>query len=143
VLAAPALGDTYAACAGGGATLNGAPIRAASTTDLRQAIVEIGWNRHRPDAEFFSLLSRAHAGGATLRLGGSGALGLAETASGRIDAYAELHIQLWDCAAAIVICREAGAFVSPFMDGDGPVHGGSILAAAPGIAGVLGKIAGF
>ena len=143
VLAAPALGDTYAARAGGGATLNATPIRAAPTTDSRQAIVELGWNRHRPDAAFLALLGRVRDAGAMPRIGGSGALGLAETAAGRIDAYVELHIHLWDCAAAIVICQEAGAFVSPYMDADGPVHGGPILAAAPGVAARMREIAGF
>lgn len=140
VLVAPALGDTYAARAGHGATLNGTSIRAAPTTDLREAIVEVSWNRRRSNAEFLALLGRIREAGAMPRIGGSGALGLAETAVGRIDAYAELHIHLWDCAAAIVICQEAGAYVSPFMDGDGPAHGSPILAAAPGIAGALRDI---
>jgi len=143
VIVAPALGDTYAARAGGGASLNGGPIRAAPTTDMRQAIIEIGWNRRRQNADFLALLSRIRETGAMPRIGGSAAIGLAETAAGRVDAYAELHIHLWDCAAAIVLCREAGAFVSPFMDGDGPAHGNPILAAAPGIAGAMREIAGF
>jgi myo-inositol-1(or 4)-monophosphatase len=42
VLVAPALGETFAARRGGGATLNGAPIRAATTTDLARATIEIG-----------------------------------------------------------------------------------------------------
>ena len=143
VLAAPALGDIYTARLGSGATLNGGAIHAATTTDLRQAVVEIGWNRRRTNAEFLALVSHIREAGAMPRMGGSGALGLAETAAGRIDGYAELHIHLWDCAAAIVICQEAGAFVSPFMDGDGPTQGGPILAAAPGIAEIMRDIAGF
>ncbi len=44
VLAAPALGETFAACQGRGATLNGAPIRAAETGSLSRAIIEAGWS---------------------------------------------------------------------------------------------------
>jgi len=80
--------------------------------------------------------------GAVLRAGGSGALGLADVAAGRIDAYLELHINLWDVAAALAILAEAGAVVSPFMQGDGPTQGNSILAAVPGIADALAAIAG-
>src|ERR1700712_237858 len=143
VIVAPALGDTYVGMDGAGATLNGIPIRAAATTDIRQSVVEHGWNPRRPDAEFVALVSRIRTAGAMPRLCGSGALGLAETAAGRIDAFVELNIHLWDCAAAIVLCREAGAFVSPFMDGDGPVQGGPILTAAPGIAAQMRAVCAF
>ena len=71
------------------------------------------------------------------RLNGSGALGLVDVAAGRTDAYVELHINLWDVAAALTILAEARATVSPFMAGDGAIAGNSILAAAPGIAAAL------
>ena len=137
VLVAPGRGDTYAACAGRGATLNGAPIHAARTTQLSRAMVECGWSPRRPTAEYIALCGRVMGAGAMLRAGGSGALGLAETASGQIDGYVELHINLWDVAAALAVLAEAGADVSPFLDGAGPAEGAPILAAAPGIAAAL------
>jgi myo-inositol-1(or 4)-monophosphatase len=143
VLVAPALGETFAARAGHGATLNQQPIQAAATDDLATAIVEVGWNMRRTDADFLGLLGRIRAAGAAPRIGGSGAMGMAGVAAGRLDAYVELHIHLWDCAAAIVICQEAGAVVSPFMAGDGPVNGGPILAAAPGVAAAMAGIGDF
>ena len=48
VVCAPALGETFAARQGHGATRNGVSIRAATTTDLRRAIVEIGWSPRLP-----------------------------------------------------------------------------------------------
>jgi myo-inositol-1(or 4)-monophosphatase len=143
VLVAPAMGETFAARAGHGATLNQLPIQAAATEDLATAIVEVGWNMRRTDADFLGLLGRVRAAGAAPRIGGSGAMGMADVAAGRLGAYVELHINVWDCAAAIVICQEAGAVVSPFMAGDGPVTGGPILAAAPGIAQAMAGIGGF
>jgi myo-inositol-1(or 4)-monophosphatase len=137
VLAAPALGETYVACAGLGATLNGKVIRAAATTALGRGIVECGWSPRVPVAEYMALCGRVMATGAMLRAGGSGALGLAETAAGRIDGYVELHINLWDVAGALAVLAEAGAVVSGFMDGDGPVSGAPILAAAPAVAQAL------
>lgn len=137
VLAAPALGETYSACVGRGATLNGEPIQAAATADLRRAIVEAGWSPRRGNDGYLALCSRIMATGSMLRAGGSGALGLAEVAAGRLDGYAELHINLWDVAAALAVLAEAGAHVSAFMDGDGPAHGNPILAAAPGVAEAL------
>ncbi len=143
VLAAPRLGATYAACAGQGATLNGAPIHAAGTTVLSRAIVECGWSPRRPTPDYLALCGRVMGAGAMMRSGGSGALGLAEVAAGHIDAYAEMHINLWDVAAALAVLAEAGTVVSGFMDGPGPTQGAPILAAAPGIAEALRAVAGL
>jgi len=140
VIVAPALDETFAACAGAGATLNGAPIRAAETTELARATVELGWSRRRPHEEFISLADRIIAAGTMPRLGGSGALGLADVAAGRIDAYLELHINLWDVAAALAILAEAGARLSPFMAGNGAINGNAILACASGIADELSAV---
>lgn len=143
VLVAPAIGETFAARLGGGATLNGAAIRAAATTELSRALVEVGWSHRRPAAAFTALLQRVIEAGAAPRLGGSGALGLADVAAGRGDAYVELHINLWDVAAALVLLHEAGAHVSRFLEGDGPERGNPILACAPGIADELTRVAGL
>jgi myo-inositol-1(or 4)-monophosphatase len=143
VLVAPAIGETFAARLDGGATLNGATIHAAETTELSRAIVEIGWSHRRPAAAFATMVQRVIEAGAGPRMSGSGALGLADVAAGRSDAYVELHINLWDVAAAIMLLREAGAYVSPFLDGDGPERGNPILGCAPGIAAELTRISGI
>ena len=131
ILVAPAMEEVFAARIGQGATLNNQPIRAAATASLARAIVELGWNPRRADADYTAALARLRSLGAAPRIGGSGAMGMADVAAGRLDAYGELAINLWDCAAAIVICQEAGAYVSAFMDGEGPELGGPILACAP------------
>ena len=74
-----------------------------------------------------------------LRNGGSGALGLADVAAGRMDGYAELHINLWDCAAALAILTEAGAVTTGFLP-RGVQGGAPILAAAPGVAKALAGV---
>ena len=141
VLVAPRLGDTYAACAGQGATLNGNPIHAAATTELSRAIVECGWSPRRPTPDYIALCSRVMTAGSMLRSGGSGALGLAEVAAGYLDAYVEMHINLWDVAAALAVLAEAGASVNNFLEGPGLTQGNPILAAAPGIAEALRVVA--
>jgi myo-inositol-1(or 4)-monophosphatase len=142
VVAAPALGEVYAAARGLGATCNGTPIRAATTAALERGTVELGWSRRRPDAAFQAMLAAVMSTGAAVRLGGSGALGLMDVACGRTDAYAELHINLWDVAAALAILGEAGARVSPFASGQGLTSGNPILAVAPGVAGALARAIG-
>jgi myo-inositol-1(or 4)-monophosphatase len=136
VLEAPALGEVYWGVRGGGAFLNGAPIRAAATGEMGRAIVECGWSPRVPNAAFEALCGRVLAAGAMLRSGGSGAMGLADVAAGRIDGYAELHINLWDCCAALAILIEAGAHVNDFLP-RGIAAGAPVLGCAPGLAEVL------
>ena len=109
---------------------------------MTRAMVEPGWS-HGGRWRCSPNVQRIIEAGAAPRLSGSGALGLADVAAGRIDAYVELHINLWDVAAALVLLHEAGAHVSPFLDGDGPERGNPILACAPGLADELTRIAGF
>lgn len=125
--------EVFAGAQGSGATLNGAPIRAAPTEDITRAIVELGWSLRSPLAGFHRLSERVMAAGAGLRCGGSGALGLVETAAGRLDAYLELHINSWDAAAALAIAREAGCWTTAFDSGDWLARGNPIGFGAPAL----------
>jgi myo-inositol-1(or 4)-monophosphatase len=143
ILIAPALRETISARLGQGAFLNGVAIHCATTARTDQAIMEVGWSRRRSRVDYLHLCEAVLASGSTLRHGGSGALGLADVAIGRIDGYAELHINLWDVAAALVILREAGVAVSDFMSGNGPQDGNSILACSPGLASAWSALPGL
>ena len=143
VLVAPALGETFAARQGHGATLNGVAIHAAATDDAKRATIEVGWSPRVPNIVFQDVVARALAAGCMVRSGGSGAMGLADVAAGRLDAYVEAHINLWDVAGALAILAEAGAEVSPFMAGRGPEQGDAIIATAPGLAKITLEIALF
>ncbi|MBN8926846.1 MAG: inositol monophosphatase [Rhodospirillales bacterium 69-11] len=143
VIVAPALGETFTARQGGGAFLNGTPLRAATTRDPAQAIVEVGWSRRRPNDAFLAVTRHFLDLGCAVRHGGSGTLGLADVAAGRSDAYAELHINIWDSAAALVLLAEAGAALSGFLDGDGAWTGNPMLACAPALAGPFGAPPGI
>lgn len=133
VLVAPALGEVFAARKGHGATLNGMPIHAAATDDARRGMIEVGWSPRRPNSVYQAIVAHFMAAGTMIRAGGSGAMGLADVAAGRIDGYIESHINLWDVAAALCILAESGAVVSPFLVGAGPTEGDMILASAPGL----------
>lgn len=143
IVAAPALRETIWAWRGGGAWLNGDAIRAADTCDVRRSIIEVGWSRRGSIAGYLKLCERVLADGASLRHGGSGALGLVDVAIGRQDGYAELHTHLWDVAAALVILREAGARVSDFLAGNGAAEGNAIVACAPGLVDLWSDLPGL
>jgi myo-inositol-1(or 4)-monophosphatase len=105
----PFCGELWTAVRGGPARLNGRPIHVSRRARLREAIVAIGFARY--DAEwqkklppFQDLVRRVRK----LRLMGSAALDLVYVASGRMDAYLECGVRLWDIAAGGLIVECAG-----------------------------------
>lgn len=139
----PSLDEFYFARRDRGAEKNGQTIRVADTTDRNAACVELGWSNRVPLATYLAALTDLLEQGANVRRGASGALGLAYVAEGRSDAYAELHMFPWDCLAGLLLVEEAGGIVGPFLSADGLAQGGSVLAAAPGIAGVVSHATGI
>ncbi|MHC4451013.1 MAG: inositol monophosphatase family protein [Planctomycetota bacterium] len=116
VVHAPALGWTFAAERGQGATLNGNPIRVSETGALGDSIVATGFAYRRDELadhnfDNFQAIGMAAAG---VRRMGSAALDLAMIASGRMDGFWELHLSAWDVAAGVLLVREAGGRVTDF-----------------------------
>lgn len=140
VIVDPNVGETFAACAGGPATLNGAPIRPSSADSLGAGSVGIGYStRVRPEATLTVLTRLLEAGGMFQR-NGSGALSLAYVAAGRLLGYFEPHINAWDCLAALVLVERAGGWHNDFLADNGLQHGNAVLAAAPNVAKELRRL---
>lgn len=132
-IAAPMYDELYLARRGHGAFLNGKPMRASAVSDMREAIIELGWSARRPARAYTVLLERVLATGATFMRAGSGALGLAYVADGRTQGYCELHINSWDAAAGLLLVAEAGGWCNDFLAGEGLSRGNPVLACAPGL----------
>jgi myo-inositol-1(or 4)-monophosphatase len=139
----PMLSELFAARAGGGATLNGRPMKVSKTPDLRSATVELGWSMRRPMEDYVAMLTRVVKEGAGIRRSGSGALGLAYVADGRTDAYAELHINSWDCLAGILMVNEAGGWTNDFLKNDGLVRGNPVLGCNPALREAICRATGI
>ncbi len=133
VLFNPATGQLYAARAGGGAWLDGRPIRVSGDTHADRPLVEVGCSRRVPLADRLATIARLAEAGFEYRHQGSGALGMAQVATGQIDAYVELHINAWDVAAGLALVREAGGWTNEFLAGDGLTKGNPILACTPAL----------
>lgn len=128
----PALGRTYSAHVGGGATCNGRPIAVSTTERIDSTLVATGFGysadlRVSQAAIVTRLIGRVR----DIRRTGSAAVDLCLVAEGSVDAYFEEHLNDWDVAAGLLIAAEAGARISD-LDG-GPVHPGSVVAATPGV----------
>jgi myo-inositol-1(or 4)-monophosphatase len=115
------------------------PLRCAAVDDLSMALLGTGFGYARPRrAAQAALLARMLPVVRDVRRIGSAALDLCSVASGRLDAYYEHGLQVWDRAAGALIAAEAGARVLlPAPDVPGA---GLVLAAAPGIAEELAAV---
>jgi myo-inositol-1(or 4)-monophosphatase len=122
--------ETFAATAGGGATLNGESIHVTSVARLADAFLATGFpydRRTAPDNNVQRLdhfLRRSQG----VRRAGAAVLDLAYVACGRFDGFWEIRLHPWDVAAGILIVREAGGRVSDFSGGPDCVSGRRILA---------------
>jgi myo-inositol-1(or 4)-monophosphatase len=126
----PMRDELFAAEAGQGAALNGAPIRVSAVGELDRALLATGFaydvrtNPRNNLAEFGRFQLRCQG----MRRLGSAALDCAWVAAGRLDAYWELSINAWDIAAGALLVREAGGRVTSLTGGDDFLERGSIVA---------------
>ena len=138
----PNSGELFAARRGGGATVNGRPIRASAATSFADGAVGIGYSTRTAPKPALDALTKLLDQGGMFQRNGSGALMLAYVAAGRLIGYYEPHINAWDCLAGIVLIREAGGWVNDFLKGDGLDAGAPILGSAPGVAAAMRAITG-
>ena len=105
----PYVDELFTALDGGGAFLNGRPIR-VSDEGLGASVVCVGTAPYSPALadRTFALMKAAYLAGLDVRREGSAALDLCSVAAGRAGAYFELGLSLWDYAAGLLIVREAG-----------------------------------
>lgn len=123
------LEETFAGSLGGGATLNGLPIRVGETADLSSALVGTGFSysaaiRGAQAEALRYVLPRVR----DIRRRGAASLDLCWVACGRLDAYFERDIGgPWDIGAGAVILHEAGGVLTG-PDGGPPTPPHLILA---------------
>src|SRR5204863_4414532 len=139
VIYQPMTDELYAARRHGRATLNGRALKVSGLTDIRQSTVEAGWSARLPPEPYVALLARLLAAGVQIQRAGSGALGLAYVADGRIDAYCELHINSWDVLAGLLLIQEAGGWTNDFLAGDGLRRGNPALGCTPALKDIVAE----
>jgi myo-inositol-1(or 4)-monophosphatase len=121
--------ETYLAERGGGATLNGEPIRVSDTDELIQALIATGFPYDRAEMpEALELFGRFAAITRGMRRLGSTALDLCYVAAGRLDGYYERGIWAWDIAAGGLILEEADGKVTDYRGGELNLEGREIVA---------------
>ena len=118
----PILDEMFSVVSGGEATCNGKPIKVSGRDTLGDAIMTVGFSKSKKslDAGFERYKEIAYLVRKT-RLLGSAALAMAYIAAGRLDAYIEEQISIWDIAAGDLLVKAAGGTVhlAPSASADG------------------------
>lgn len=129
----PTRDELFTATANGPAECNGIALQPSPPEDLAHALVATGFGydarRRELQAE---VVARVIPAARDIRRGGSAALDLCWTAAGRLDAYYERGVNLWDVAAGELICTRSGLQTTR-LDPTGELPWGTSVA-APSIA---------
>ena len=106
---------------GGGARKNGKLIHVSQRSTLSEAVIIVGFSKSKESIRIGGerYLRLAHQVRKT-RMLGSAALAMAYIAAGRLDAYVEETISLWDIAAGWLMIEEAGGCVTIIGDTEAP-----------------------
>ena len=108
----PMMDEMFAVDFEGPATRNGMPIRPSARAELKDAVVTVGFSKSKESID--AGLERYRKVAFTVRktrMMGSAALALAYIACGRLDAYIEEMISIWDIAAGQLLLERGGGEV--------------------------------
>ncbi len=109
----PMRDEMWSVAAGQSPTLNGHPISVSSRTSLAESIVSVGVAKSIDSINgSLPLFDKMVRSAKKCRMMGSASLDIAYVACGRLDAYIEGAISLWDVAAGILLVESAGGSVS-------------------------------
>ena len=115
----PLRDELFEARRGGGASLNGQPIRVSRTNRMNAALFATGFpydiRERLPEtsARLSNMLGLTQG----VRRAGSAALDMAYVACGRFDGFYEENLKPWDTAAGVLIIETAGGQITTF-DGE-------------------------
>jgi len=114
----PVSGELYRAMRGDGAWCDEASgtsqLHVAPTRSLAGAYVALGHHDRAPSTRYLEIRRRMMERGVAMRNFGAAALQLAHVARGRLDAFIELSVSLWDVAGGLLMVEEAGGHAAPF-----------------------------
>jgi myo-inositol-1(or 4)-monophosphatase len=122
--------ELFTAERGGGAFLNGAPLRVSSATELVDAMLVTGfpYDVHTRVDEIVGLFGAFVGQVRAVRRLGSAAIDLCYVAAGRLDGFWESDLKAWDIAGGALIVAEAGGRITNMEGEPFTSRGGHVLA---------------
>jgi myo-inositol-1(or 4)-monophosphatase len=120
----PTRNELWEAADGVPTRLNGRETRVSPRTQLCDAVLSVGLAKSKASIGMgFSYMEKYVKKARKCRLMGSAALDLAYVACGRLDAYIESSVSLWDVAAGQILVENAGGVftMTPHPDESGKI----------------------
>jgi myo-inositol-1(or 4)-monophosphatase len=109
VIYGPFTDELWTAVRGGPTRLNGRIVRVSRCARVEDAVIAMGFSKSKLNLEkSLPHVNRLSRRAMKIRIMGSAALELAYVACGRLDAYVERTINLWDIAAGALLVECAG-----------------------------------
>lgn len=136
----PYTDELFSAQKGKGSYCNGQKIEVSGAETIEKCLIAIGTSPYYKEMaeENFKVFQAVFKDCQDIRRSGSAALDLAYVACGRIEAYFERNLKIWDYAAGMLLVREAGGRVTDYRGNDADTEMISdITAANPKINSVL------
>ncbi len=129
----PIRDETFTASRGRGAKLNNNRIRISTQTKLEKSLVGTGFpfRNAKLQETYLNQFTNVFPKTGDVRRAGSAALDLAYVAAGRLDAFWEMSLNIWDIAAGSLMIKEAGGLVSDFNGSENYLESGDIVAGNP------------
>ena len=128
----PVREEMFTAERGRGAYLNDAPISVSHRDGMPECL--LGFDMGYVDAKAVTALDLVRAlwpGMQSIRIMGSGALGLAYAACGRVDIYFHHSLAAWDIASGLLLVSEAGGEVVDRHGNHATLDSTSVIASSP------------
>lgn len=107
----PCHDETFVAVKGGGASLNGKPLKVADGVPIGSGTISVGYSNRIEARNVIPVIEDLLDQGAMFHRNASGGLTLAYVAAGRLLGYLEEHMNAWDCLAGQLLIHEAGGVV--------------------------------
>lgn len=132
---APVQKEMFRAEEGKGAFLNDVPIHVSAAEKLKNCLVsfDMGYSEEQGQG-MLEIAKQLWPEVHSIRLLGSGALGLAYAACGRVGLYFHRYLFPWDVASGILLVREAGGVVEAWGRQPIKLDSGSVVAASSALS---------
>jgi myo-inositol-1(or 4)-monophosphatase len=126
----PTRDELFTAIRGGGAFLNGEPIRVSTAATLIDSLLVTGFPYAVQEKleEMIGLFGRFLSKARAVRRLGSAALDMCYVAAGRLDGFWEEGLNAWDIAGGVLIVQEAGGRITSLDGGPFVLRSGRIIA---------------
>lgn len=136
----PYTDELFSAQKGKGSYCNGQKIEVSGAETMEKCLISIGTSPYYKEMaeKNFKVFLAIFKDCQDIRRSGSAALDLAYVACGRIEAYFERNLKIWDYAAGMLLVRESGGQVTDYRGNDADTEMiSNITAANPKINSVL------